>query len=633
MNLLENINSPEDLKKISVKQLTELAKEIREFLLNSVSKTGGHIGPSLGVVELTIALHYVYNSPIDKIVFDVGHQAYTHKLLTGRRDEFCTLRQYKGISGFPHITESIYDAVTAGHASTSISAAFGLAKARDLCNKNGEVVAIIGDGSLTGGLAFEGLNNLGHSKTRMTVILNDNEMAIANNVGALSKYLTKVITDKKYNELKADVWNKLDTLAVGGIGKKIQQAIGNLNKATKRVFVPGGIFEDLGLRYIGPIDGHNFDELIAALKYAHDENKEPLLIHVITKKGKGYEPAETDREKFHGLGAFDKETGETLSSGNGTWNGVFGDEMIKLAKEDDKIVAITAAMPDGTGLSDFADEFPERFFDVGIAEGHAVTFAAGLALNGIKPVVALYSTFLQRAYDHIIHDVALDNLHVVFAIDRAGLVGADGPTHHGAFDLSYLRTIPNAVILTPATDADLKFMLHYALYSLDCPVFIRYPRGEVLLEEKIGVHDAKSTMQELVKVRDGKKVCIMAVGHFLQSALDTADLLEGKKISAAVVSIKQVKPMTKELYSEIFKKFDYIVLCEENSIVGGFCSGVLEVTEELLCEKKIAKSPKFIRIAYPDCFIEQGSAKELAGEIGMSPEQVAEKIISAMKER
>ena len=629
MLLLKNINSPLDLKKIPVKQLPILAQEIRELLINSVSKTGGHIGPSLGVVELTIALHYVYNSPIDKIVFDVGHQAYTHKLLTGRRDNFDTLRQYKGISGFPHTTENIHDAVTVGHASTSISAALGLAKARDLRKKDGEVVAVIGDGSLTGGLAFEGLNNLGHSKTRMTVILNDNEMAIANNVGALSKYLTKIITAKKYNEIKANVWNKLDTIALGGIGKKIQTTISNLNTAAKRVFVPGGLFEDLGLRYIGPIDGHNFDELIAALRYAHDENTAPLLIHVLTKKGKGYKHAESNREKFHGLGAFDKDTGEAVSSGSGSWNGIFGKEIANLAATDEKIVAITAAMPDGTGLNEFKDKFPERFFDVGIAEGHAVTFAAGLALNGMKPVVAMYSTFLQRAYDHVIHDVALDNTHVVFAIDRAGLVGADGPTHHGAFDLSYLRTIPNAVILTPATDLDLKIMLKFALNDLNCPVFIRYPRGDALSAQQLGVEN--TNIAELVEIRSGKKVCILAAGHFLQSALETADLLENSKISAAVMSVKQIKPMTKELYSAIFQKFDYIVLCEENSIVGGFCSAVLEITEELIAAKKIAKAPRFIRIAYPDCFIEQGSAAELANEIGMSPQQVAEKIISAMK--
>ena len=629
MSLLETINSPLDLKKLPANQLPKLAQEIREFLINSVSKTGGHIGPSLGVVELTIALHYVYNSPIDKIVFDVGHQAYTHKLLTGRREKFDTLRQFKGISGFPHTTENIHDAVTAGHASTSISAALGLAKARDLRKKDGEVVAIIGDGSMTGGLAFEGLNNLGHSKTRMVVILNDNEMAIASNVGALSKYLTKIITAKKYNEIKANVWNKLDAIALGGIGKKIQTAVSNLNTAAKRVFVPGGLFEDLGLRYIGPIDGHNFDELIAALKYAHDENTAPLLIHVLTKKGKGYKPAEANKEKFHGLGAFDKETGEAITSGGDSWNGVFGKEITRLAQEDEKIVAITAAMPDGTGLNEFKEKFPERFFDVGIAEGHAVSFAAGLALNGMKPVVAIYSSFLQRAYDQLIHDIALDNLHVLFILDRAGVVGADGPTHHGAFDLSYLRTIPNAVILTPATDSDLKFMLKYALDDLNCPVFIRYPRGEALPAKKLGISNSET--KELVEVRGGKKVCILAAGHFLQSALETADLLENSKISAAVVSVKQVKPLSKELYSAIFEKFDYIVLCEENTIVGGFCSAVLEITEELIETKKISKSPKFIRVAYPDRFIEQGSAKELAGEIGMLPAAVAEKIISVVK--
>ena len=628
MNLLENINSPLDLKKLSPKQLPQLAQEVREFLIGSVSETGGHIGPSLGVVELTIALHYVYNSPIDKIVFDVGHQAYTHKLLTGRRDKFGTLRQFKGISGFPHTTENIHDAVTVGHASTSISSALGLAVARDVRKKEGEVVAVIGDGSMTGGLAFEGLNNLGHSKTRMTVILNDNEMAIANNVGALSKYLNKVITAKKYNELKADVWNKLEKFPIGKIGKRIQTTMSNLTKATKRVFVPGGLFEDLGLRYIGPIDGHNFDELLAALKYAHDENSAPLLIHVLTQKGKGYKPAETNKEKFHGLGAFNKETGECASS-SGSWSGIFGKELVNLAAQDEKIVAITAAMPDGTGLNEFKEKFPERFFDVGIAEGHAVSFAAGLALNGIKPVVALYSSFLQRAYDQLIHDIALDNLHVVFAIDRAGLVGADGPTHHGAFDLSYLRTIPNAVILTPATDCDLKFMLKYAFNDLKCPVFIRYPRGKALSLAQLGIETADTA--EFVEIRGGKKVCILAAGHFLQSAMETANILENSKISAAVVSVKQIKPLTEELYAALFEKFDYIALCEENSIVGGFCSAVLEIADDLLLSKKISKMPKFIRVAYPDSFVEQGSAGELAKEIGMSPSAVAQKIISVMK--
>ena len=625
MSLLENINSPADLKKLPVENLAQLALEIREFLIDSVSKTGGHIGPSLGVVELTIALHYVYDSPNDKIVWDVGHQAYAHKLLTGRKDRFSTLRQYGGISGFPHTTESKHDAVTTGHASTSISVALGLAKSRDLLKKGGDVVAVIGDGSLTGGLAFEGLNNLGHSKTKMCVILNDNEMAIANNVGAVSKYLTKIITDKKYNALKVGAWNRLEN-SFGGFGKKIQKTMHNFSKSVKQVFIPGGLFEDLGLRYIGPVDGHNFAELIPILKYARDHNSAPLLIHVLTQKGKGYVHAEADKEKFHGLSAFDKNTGELFSSDENTWSEVFGTRITELAQNDEKIAAITAAMPDGTGLSGFAEKFPERFFDVGIAEEHAVSFAAGLALNGMKPVVAVYSTFLQRAFDQIVHDVALDNLHVVFAIDRAGIVGADGSTHHGSFDLSFLRTIPNTVILTPATGADLKFMLKYALYELNCPVFIRYPRGIAPQNDT-----EKDKMEEFAEVKNGKKVCIFAAGHFLQSALDTAELLETKEISACVISVKQVKPLTKELYSAIFKKFDYIVLCEENTIVGGYCSAVLEMTEELLEEKKIAKSPKFIRVAYPDCFINQGKAAELAKDMEMSPKQVADKIISVMR--
>ena len=625
MGLLDSVNSPTDLKNIPVAKLPQLAQEIRDFLIDSVSRTGGHIGPSLGVVELSIALHYVYNSPIDKIVWDVGHQAYAHKLLTGRKNAFDTLRKYGGISGFPHITESPHDAVTSGHASTSISAALGLAKARDLQKMSGEVVAVIGDGSLTGGLAFEGLNNLGHSKTRMCVILNDNEMAIANNVGALSKYLTKIITDKKYNALKAGVWNKLENFS-GDFGKKIQTTIQKMSRSAKQVITPGRLFEDLGLRYIGPIDGHNFEELLPVLKYAHEQNSAPLLIHVLTQKGKGYLHAETDKEKFHGLGAFNKDTGETLSSGGCSWSSVFGNELMNLAEIDEKIVAITAAMPDGTGLSDFGEKFPERFFDVGIAEGHAATFAAGLALNGIKPVVALYSSFLQRAFDHVIHDVALDNLHVVFTIDRAGLVGADGATHHGAFDLSFLRCVPNAVILTPATAADLRFMLKYALNDLKCPVFIRYPRG-IAPDKSAEINE----FQELAEVKSGKKVCIMAAGHFLQTAVDTAELLETRGVSTSVVSVKQIKPLNKELYSAIFKKFDYIVLCEENSVIGGYCSAVLETSEDLLAEKKIAKAPKFIRVAYPDYFVGQGSVSELATDLNMSAGQVAEKILTALK--
>jgi 1-deoxy-D-xylulose-5-phosphate synthase len=623
VGLLESVNSPIDLKNVPVAKLPQLAQEVREFLIDSVSRTGGHIGPSLGVVELTIALHYVYNSPIDKIVWDVGHQAYTHKLLTGRKNEFTTLRKYGGISGFPHITESPHDAVTAGHASTSISAALGLAKARDLRKKDGEVVAIIGDGSLTGGLAFEGLNNLGHSKTRMCVILNDNEMAIANNVGALSKYLTKIITDKKYNALKAGVWNKLEH---GNLGKKIQSTIQKLSRSAKQVITPGRLFEDLGLRYIGPVDGHNFEELLPVLRYAHEQYSAPLLIHVLTQKGKGYTPAETDKEKFHGLGAFDKDTGKTQSSAGASWSNVFGAEMIKLAEKDDKIVAITAAMSDGTGLSEFGEKFPERFVDVGIAEAHATTFAAGLALNGIKPVVALYSSFLQRAFDQVIHDIALDNLHVVFTVDRAGLVGADGATHHGAFDLSFLRCIPNVVILTPATASDLRFMLKYALNDLKCPVFIRYPRG-IALDD--GIKNDKFV--EMIEYKSGKSVCILVAGHFLETAMTAAKILDKSGVSASVISIKQIKPLSEELYSAILKKFDYIVLCEENSIIGGYCSAVLEISEKLLEEKKVAKAPKFIRVAYPDCFVGQGSVSELANDLNMSAEQVAEKVIAAMK--
>lgn len=624
MTLLKEIQSPADLKKIAVSQLPQLAQEIREFLIESVSQTGGHLGPSLGVVELTMALHYTFSTPKDKLVWDVGHQAYTHKILTGRKEQFSTLRQHGGISGFPHTTESEHDSVTVGHASTSISAALGIANARDLRGQDGEVVAIIGDGSLTGGLAFEGLNNLGHSHTRMTVILNDNEMSIAPNVGAMSKYLTKIITDKKYNNLKSSVWNSLDHLST--LGKNIQSAVHNLEGAVKKVITPGSIFEDLGLRYIGPVDGHNLEELLAVLKFARDDNNGPLLIHVMTKKGRGYSPAEENQSKFHGLGAFERQTGNVISSETGmAWSTVFGNALEELAEKDPTVVAVTAAMPDGTGLGSFRKKFPKRLFDVGIAEGHAVTFAAGLALNGIKPVVAMYSTFLQRAYDNIIHDVALDNLSVVFAIDRAGVVGSDGPTHHGSFDLSYLRTIPNVTILAPSCAQDLRDMLKSALYDIPGPVFIRYPRGNAPgADETVDASGRAAFLPQLC--REGSQVLLLSVGHFFPEVCHCADILADDGISVAVVDAKTVKPLEKEWYCKYFSTYKIVVSFEENTVCGGYGSALMELASQLYAEGKLTEIPRFYSFAYPDAFVDQGNSNELRDDMQLSASQMALKI-------
>ncbi|HEX9934621.1 MAG TPA: 1-deoxy-D-xylulose-5-phosphate synthase, partial [bacterium] len=473
--LLDRIQSPADLKKLGNVELEILARELREFLIQTVSSTGGHLAPSLGAVELTLALHIVFDSPKDKIVWDVGHQAYTHKILTGRKKRFNTLRQYKGLSGFPKISESEHDAFGVGHASTAISAALGFATARDLLKEDHKVIAVVGDGALTGGLAFEGLNNAGDSKRDLIVVLNDNRMSISPNVGALSGHLTKIITAPLYNRIKDLLWAWTGKLAKGSV--QIRSLIRHIEEGLKAMMVPGLLFECLGFRYFGPLDGHNLPQLIHVfqeIKRLHG----PVMIHLITKKGKGYKFAEEDAIKFHGLASFCAETGDVTGKKRPTYTEIFGKTLVELAEKDGRIVGITAAMADGTGMIHFARRFPERFFDVGIAEGHAVTFAAALAHRGLRPVVAIYSTFLQRAFDQIIHDVALQNLPVIFAVDRAGLVGEDGPTHHGSFDLSYLRLIPNLVILSPKDENEMRNMLYTALRYGKGPVAVRYPRSE-----------------------------------------------------------------------------------------------------------------------------------------------------------
>jgi 1-deoxy-D-xylulose-5-phosphate synthase len=619
--LLECINSPADLKKLQVAQLPELASEIREMMIETVSKCGGHLAPSLGTVELTIALHYCYNSPDDKIIWDVGHQAYTHKILTGRRDVFHTLRQQDGISGFPKRTESPHDALTVGHASTSISAGLGMAEAHTLLGEKNSVIAVIGDGALSGGLAFEGLNNLGSSKSSMTVILNDNEMSISRNVGALSRYLTMMLTDKRYNKIKKEVWNRLSG---SNVGKSILNIVSSIDDALKHIVIPGKLFEDMGLRYFGPVDGHDIAGLIEIFKSIKDLPDARVLVHVITRKGKGYRFAESDATKYHGISSFSRETGDVIKfpANAPTYSEVFGKTIVDLARERKEIVAITAAMRDGTKLVEFSKEYPDRFFDVGIAEGHAVTFAAGLALKGLRPVVALYSTFTQRAYDHIIHDIAIESLPVIFCIDRAGLVGDDGPTHHGVFDLSFLRTIPGAVIMAPSNEAELRDMLFTAVGYTSGPVFIRYPRGSgtgASLDKpysklEIGVPEVS---------KEGAGIAVLSIGDCFGRAEKVCNILESEGLSPQLINARFAKPLDETFYAELFKKFELIVTIENNSRCGGFGSAVLEMANSLQLEMV----PRIIVNGLPDEFMSHGDIEVLLRRGGLDAESIADNVL------
>ena len=623
MKFLDSIQSPADLRKLPPDALPHLAREIRELMIDVVSTTGGHLAPSLGTVELTIALHYAYNTPIDKIVWDVGHQAYAHKILTGRRDRFATLRQFGGISGFPRISESDYDAVSAGHASTSISVALGLARGRDLLRQNHAVVAVIGDGAMSGGLSFEGLNNLGSGGTNLTVVLNDNEMSISHNVGALSRYFTRVITDKRYYKIKAEIWDMLGKLP--NVGKGIRTVVHGIDDSLKHLLIPGKLFQDLGIRYLGPIDGHDINAMLEVFNSIKEFSNEPVLVHIITKKGKGFRFAEENAIKFHGVGCFSKTTGEVIRAKNGTptpsYSEVFGATLSEIAANRPEVVAITAAMRDGTGLARFSKAFPDRFFDVGIAESHAVTFAAGLALKGLRPVVALYSTFLQRAFDQIVHDVALDNLPVVFCIDRAGLVGDDGPTHHGAFDLSFLRIIPGIVIMAPRDEEQFRHMLNTALSYDKGPSFIRYPRGcgpgapvdSPLKTLPIGVSEV---------VVEGSEVAIVAVGDFVHLALRAREKLSEKGIHPAIIDPRFIKPLDNDRFSRLWSEFSCIVTLENNTIEGGFGSALLS----LAAESGAKNLPRFLRLGLPDRFIQHGDLDRLLSALALDPVSLANRI-------
>jgi len=598
-NILDRVNSPEDIKNLNPDELNELATEIRKFLIDKVSKTGGHLASNLGVVELTLALHRVFNSPYDKIVWDVGHQSYVHKIITGRKDQFDTLRKLGGLSGFPKTCESEHDAFNTGHSSTSISAALGMAKARDINKENSSVVAVIGDGALTGGMAFEALNNAGRYPNNFIVILNDNEMSISKNVGGLSKYLSKIRTEPFYFKVKEDIDIMLNKIPA--IGKSAAKALGRVKGSIKYMIVPGIIFEELGFKYLGPVDGHNITEIEKLLTISKTI-KGPVLIHVCTQKGKGYTYAEENPDLFHGIAPFEIETGEVKSQSGPGYSDVFGSEIINIAKKDDKVVAITAAMPNGTGLEPFSKKFPERFFDVGIAEQHAVTFAAGLASGGLKPVVAIYSTFLQRAYDQVIHDVALQNLHVVFAIDRAGIVGEDGETHQGIYDISFLNHIPNMTILAPCDYAEFSLMLNYAIEEHNGPVAIRYPRGKGV-EKLLDTEPIK--FGKALLVREGSDITIAAVGNKVETALKVADILEKMDISCDVIYFRFIKPIDEKLLINSVLKTKHLITIEDNAIAGGFGSRLLETMNQ----KGIYIKTKMF--GYPDQFIPHGSKNEL----------------------
>lgn len=612
--LLSRINSPVDLKRLTLAQRQQLAAEIRHKIIEVVSRTGGHLGPSLGAVELAIGLHTVFHSPVDRIIWDVGHQAYAHKLLTGRKDLFHTIRQTGGLSGFPRRTESEHDAFGTAHASTALSAALGYAKARDLRGEKYEVIAVVGDGALTGGMAYEALNNIGHDSTDLIVVLNDNSMSIAPNVGAIATYLRRLRSDPTYRRLRQD----LDRLIkrIPAIGGKVAGTIDRLREGIKHALIPGQIFEELGFTYIGPIDGHDLKTVEETLRQAQNIPG-PVLIHAVTVKGKGYRPAEGDPYVFHGTGPFEVATGKGIGKPSATpsYSTVFARTLIKLAEQDPRIVGITAAMPDGTGLESFRKVFPHRFFDVGIAEQHAVTFAAGLACGGMRPVVAIYSTFLQRAYDQIIHDVAIQKLPVTFCIDRAGIVGADGETHQGAFDLAYLRCIPNMVVSAAADENELQNLMATAV-NHDGPFAVRYPRGSGIGAEQ----DAVPTPLPIGKgelLRQGQDVALIGVGPLVYRALAAAEQLEAEGIDAAVVNARYIKPLDEELLLDVLSRVPAAVLFEEGTVHGGFSSAVLE-----LCADRGISGVVYARLGLPDYFVPHGDPEHFRSQFELTAEGI-----------
>lgn len=612
--LLDKIDGPSDVKTLERERLCELAEEIRARMIGVVSRTGGHLAASLGAVELAVALHYVFESPRDNIIWDVGHQAYAHKLLTGRRDRFETLRQLGGISGFPRRSESEHDAFDTGHGSTAIAAGVGMAKARDLAGEDHAVVAVVGDGAMSGGMAFEALNLAGHLGSPLVVVLNDNQMFISRNVGALAGYLSRLRTDPHYLRAKSDLESLLSKLP---LGDSLLEAAARFKDGIKQLFIPGMLFEELGFTYLGPIDGHQLPDLIDTLRQARALSR-PVLVHVVTQKGRGYVHAENDAAKWHRTGAFDIDTGEPLSASSGlSYTRAFGKAMVAAAESDERLVAITAAMKEGTGLSEFAERFSNRFFDVGMAEQTAVTFAAGLASQGMRPVAAIYSTFLQRAYDQIVHDVALPGLPVILAVDRAGLVGEDGPTHHGVFDLSYLRHVPGLTVMAPKDLSELAAMVKAAL-DLDGPSAIRYPRGEGT--NPAGGEIAAVPIGRGELLREGGAVAVIALGAMVAPALEAARALSEEGIEAAVVNARFAKPLDSELIKSVAEACGRVVTVEENCVAGGFGSAVAE-----LLHRENLRVP-VLCLGLPDEFVAHGGREELLANVDLDAETIARKI-------
>lgn len=614
--ILEQIKEANDIKKIKPSEYAALAEELRTFIIQSVSETGGHLASNLGVVELTMALHLCLDLPKDKIIWDVGHQSYTHKILTGRKDEFAGLRSFGGMSGFPKHRESSCDAFDTGHSSTSISAALGYARARDLQGEDYTVVAVIGDGSLTGGMAYEALNNAARLNSNLIIILNDNNMSISENVGGMSKYLNRIRTNENYLEFKSDVESALRRIP--GVGDSLAYGVKKVKDSVKQMLVQGGLFEDLGVEYMGPVDGHDMGQLIRAIKAAKHE-KNAVLVHVITQKGRGYEPAEDNPSEFHGVGKFDIASGEIAKSQKVSYTSVFSETIQEMGDQDKRVVAVSAAMPSGTGLTKFANRFPNRFFDVGIAEEHAVTFAGGLAAGGLKPYVAIYSSFFQRAYDQIIHDVCIPDLPVTFCIDRAGIVGADGETHQGILDLSFFASIPNMTIFAPKNRYELAAVMKFSL-DFEHPLAIRYPRGDAWEGEK--EHQATIEYGKSEMLYEGEQVALLAVGSMVETAVQVKEELEASGLNVTVVNARFIKPLDTEMLDALEQKHNMIVTMEENVLRGGFG----EAVSDYYMLKGSAVYVKHVGI--PDVFVEHGNVTQLKASMGMDAWNIAGKILS-----
>ena len=619
--MLEKINSQQDLKKLTLEEKKILAQEIREYILDIVSKNGGHLASNLGVVELTIALHSVFDVPKDKIVWDVGHQTYVHKILTGRKEELKTLRKLDGIAGFPKTNESESDCFNTGHSSTSISAALGMARARDIKNEHNSVLAVIGDGALTGGMAIEALNDAGYSRSKITVILNDNEMSISKNVGGLNMFLSKLRTKKLYT--KSNVSAKKIILKIPVVGRPFVRLVQRAKRSIKQLIIPKMFFEDIGFTYLGPVDGHNIQELENILRLSKQVDT-PVLIHVLTKKGKGYEIAEKNPDKFHSISPFNIETGEVKKAKSKDYSAVFGEKLVSLAEKNDKIVAITASMKDGTGLTKFQKQFPKRFFDIGIAEQHAVGLAAGMAKAGMIPVVPIYSSFYQRAYDQVIHDVAIQNLPVIMCVDRAGIVGADGETHQGLLDMAFFRLVPNLTIMAPKNFKELEQMLEFAV-NLNKPVVIRYPRGgedSIDINTDLEINEGKAEI-----LKDGTDITIVAIGKMVSRAYRVADKLKQKNIDAQVINARFLKPFDNNTVKNAIEKTKAVVTIEDGTIINGLATTVNElvINENLL-------GIKIKNFAYPDIYVKHGSVEELEKIYGLDEENITEKIEKMLKD-